>query len=95
MATDIEPSEAIRKAKQWLASAYSDEHVENIGLEEVRWKDGNWEITLGFNRAWEQPSSLSQVLVSAIGQRNKRDYKLLVVHGADNSVVEMRNRETV
>jgi hypothetical protein len=94
MATDIEPSEAIRRAKQWIASAYSDEHIENIGLEEVRWKDGNWEITLGFNRAWEQPSSLSQVL-SAIGQRNKRDYKLLVVHGADNSVVEMRNRETV
>jgi hypothetical protein len=95
MATDIEPSEAIRRAKHWLASAYSDEHVQNIGLEEVRWRDGNWEITLGFNRGWELPSSFSQALVSAIGQSNKRDYKLLVVSGVDNSVVEMRNRETV
>jgi hypothetical protein len=42
------------------SSAYSDEHIENIGVEEVRWKDGNWEITLGFNQAWELPSSLSQ-----------------------------------
>ncbi len=94
MAADIEPSEAIRKAKQWLASTFADEHIANIGLEEVRWRDGNWEITLGFNRSWDQEDTLAQVLGS-IAHRNRRDYKLLVVSGIDNLIVEMRNREVV
>jgi hypothetical protein len=98
MPKELEPSEAVRHAKRWLASIYSDEKIENLGLEEVRWKGGNWEITLGFDRyanriSQESESGVSTILAAL--QRPRRDYKVIVVSGEDNSVIEMRNREAV
>ena len=55
MPKELEPSAAVRHAKHWLASIYADEGIENVGLEEVRWKAGNWEITLGFDRFTDDP----------------------------------------
>ncbi len=90
---DLEPAEAIRAAKKWLAEAYSDEKIGHIGLEEVRWKGGKWEITLGFNRLWRNiDSQLSSLLGEGYSKEN-REYKVVVISGKDNSVVEMRNRE--
>ena len=88
---NLEPAEAIRTAKQWLAATYSDERIGNIGLEEVRWRAGKWEITLGFNRVWDPASQMSSLL----GEYPKggREYKVVVVSGKDNSIVEMRNYE--
>ena len=91
MAKELEPSEAVRHAKHWLASVYSDEKIENLGLEEVRWKSGNWEITLGFDRYAGDPGNPLGSLPAWIKPR--RDYKVVVVSGEDNSVIEMRNRE--
>jgi hypothetical protein len=89
---DLEPTNAIRAAKKWLAETYSDEKIGHIGLEEVRWKGGKWEITLGFNRLWDFDSEISSMLGRAYSKEG-REYKVLVVSGKDNSVVEMRNRE--
>ena len=50
MSEDIRPEGAVRAAKAWLARVYADEAIARIALEEVRFRDGNWEITLGFNR---------------------------------------------
>ncbi len=91
MAKELEPSEAVRHAKRWLASVYADEKIENLGLEEVRWKGGNWEITLGFDRYAGGPGIPLGSLSSFVKPR--RDYKVVVVSGEDNSVIEMRNRE--
>ncbi len=89
---DLEPAQAIRAAKKWLAETYSDEKIGHIGLEEVRWKGGKWEITLGFNRLWDINAQLSS-LMGAGFSKESREYKVVVVSGKDNSVVEMRNRE--
>ncbi len=50
MAENIRPEAAVRAAKEWLAQIYADEPIARISLEEVRFREGNWEITLGFNR---------------------------------------------
>jgi hypothetical protein len=106
MAEDLRPEAAVRAAKKWLGEVYADEPIENIGLEEVRFRDGNWEITLGFNRRNEptpsaerrtSPKSLyaANPLASALRsvELQRRIYKVIVVAGADNGVTEMRDRE--
>jgi hypothetical protein len=98
MPKELEPNEAVRHAKRWLASIYSDERIENVGLKEVRWRGGNWEITLGFDRyPQEVPRETDNRASSIIAalSRPRRDYKVIVVSGEDNSVIEMRNREAV
>jgi hypothetical protein len=51
MAEDIRPEEAVRAAKRWLTEVYAEEAIAEVALEEVRFRDGNWEITLGFERS--------------------------------------------
>lgn len=92
MAEDIRPEGAIRAAKRWLTEVYADEPIEQIGREGVRWQDGHWEITLGFTR----PEIDSQAVAPALAelyQRTRRVYKVLVLAGNDNHVIEMRDRE--
>ncbi len=93
MSRELEPSEAVRRAKAWLASIYADEKITNIGLEEVRWISGKWEITLGFDR-FPQDYDAMPAFVAAL-TKPRRDYKVIVVSGEDNAIVEMRNREVV
>jgi len=97
MPRELEPSEAVRHAKRWLASIYADEAVQNVGLEEVRWKEGNWEITLGFDRFPDNPVGQMSAISAELGglSKGRRDYKIIVLSGKDNSVIEMRNREPV
>jgi hypothetical protein len=105
MAEDIRPEPAVRAARAWLAQIYAEERIARISLEEVRFRDGNWEITLGFNREEPDEAStdssvgsllvgsnpLSAALRSIASQR--RIYKVIVVAGNDNHVKEMRDRE--
>jgi hypothetical protein len=70
MAEDIRPENAVRAAKKWLAQVYADESIARIALEEVRFRDGNWEITLGFNRVdRDTPESLFKNLGDLIARR--------------------------
>jgi len=91
MSKELEPSEAIRRAKAWLASIYADEKITNIGLEEVRWIGGKWEITLGFDR-FPPDYDAMPAFVAALAKL-RRDYKVIVISGKDNAIIEMRNRE--
>lgn len=97
MPKELEPSEAVRHAKHWLTSIYSDEVIQNVGLEEVRWKGGNWEITLGFDRFSDDPLSHASAALGGLGgpSKGRRDYKVIVLSGKDNRVIEMRNREAM
>ena len=95
MVEDIRPEGAVRAAKKWLAEVYADERIDRIGLEEVRWHDGNWEITLGFNRTDDDKTAASTPMLEMtdLYSRRSRVYKVLVVAGNDNHVMEMRDRE--
>jgi len=93
MAEDIRPEEAVRAAKKWLAQVYADESIARIALEEVRFRDGNWEITLGFNRLDPDAVEHNVKAIEDLYARRLRVYKVLVVAGNDNHVLEMRDRE--
>ena len=93
MPKELEPSEAVRHAKEWLKSVYEDEVIRNVGLEEVRWKGGNWEITLEFDRFADEPLGLPASVLAGLS-RGRRDYKVVIL-SADNRVIAMRNREAM
>ena len=86
----LDAKQAVRLAKEWLKDQFSDEPVENLGLEEVRLNDGAWEITLGFSRPWD---GLNSVMASLSERLTRRTYKVVVVDDQTEHVVEMRNRE--
>ena len=70
-------NKAIRVAKAFLLKAYEGETIENLGLEEVRPLDGStWDVTLGFNRRWDQPQAANSFLqMAALAARPHRTYK--------------------
>lgn len=80
---------AVSVAKQYIAEIYSDEHVREIGLEEIR-KDhyDNWIITIGFRR--ENVSDFGNIFAS-MGKMNSRVYKVLEIN-AEGNVESMRNK---
>jgi len=54
----LDAREAIRKALIEAAEVYADEHISELGLEEVEYDDvtGEWAITVGFTRPWDYPA---------------------------------------
>ena len=85
---NLDTQTAVKLAKAWLASQLSEEGISNIGLEEVRWTDAAWEITLGFSRPWDEPQGFITPF-----SKQPRTYKVIRISDAEQSVVEMRNRE--
>jgi hypothetical protein len=86
--TNLDTKEAVKRAKEWAVNQFSDEGIEDIGLEEVKWINRYWEITLGFSRRWDK------VLLSGMaGYPRPRTYKVVTVSDADGSIASLRNRE--
>jgi hypothetical protein len=84
----MELKDAVARAKAYVADLFSDESIQNIGLEEVERDDarGVWHITVGFDRGRRQFPDLYKV----IGQEYlNRVYKIVSV--MDNGeVVSLR-----
>jgi hypothetical protein len=85
---NLDTKQAVKFAKEWVASQYSDEGIDDLGLEEIRWNDGYWEITLGFSRRWDRAG-----LVGLTGSTRPRVYKVVTVSDANGEVTSLRNRE--
>lgn len=91
----MEVKEAISVAKDYIVEIYQDEGVFNVGLEEVEFRDGIWEVTVGFSRKWDRPPSNPFAMTS--GQQPdtralNRTYKIVEVDDHDSIVRGVRNR---
>lgn len=51
----VDVKEAVRAAKAFVADVLAPETVTNIGLEEVRFDEDQWMVTVGFSRPWDYP----------------------------------------
>jgi hypothetical protein len=84
----MEVKEAVTVAKQYIADLYSDERIENIGLEEVEFDGrGSWLVTIGFSRPWHRNSAWALV-----GSALPRDYKVLRISDTKKEVVSVKDR---
>lgn len=91
----MEVKEAITIAKNYIADIYQDEGAFNIGLEEVEFRDGIWEVTVGFSRRWDRPPSNPFAIASGQPQDTRavgRTYKIVEVHDDSQEVLGVRNR---
>lgn len=82
--------QAVRMAKQCVAELFTDETIENIGLEEVECNDtsNNWEVAIGFSRPWQKNS-----LATALGnQPLGRSYKLVCINDNDGHITSLTDR---
>ena len=88
----IDVKRAISIAKTYVQDLFSEDHVNNIGLEEVEFDEAGdvWNITIGFSRPWDE-SRYSYMMADypndkGLIPRPHRDYKLLSISAKDGSV---------
>jgi hypothetical protein len=94
----MEVKEAILIAKRYISEIYAEEHVSNLGLEEVEYEpeSENWLVTVAFSRPWNTPRTPADQALEGLGitsGRLKRSYKTLVI-SPDGKVLSMKSRET-
>lgn len=83
---------AVKLAKEHVLDLFAEENITNLGLEEVSFYDGDgeWTVTLGFSRPWDEPRNT----LASLAQTNlpRRSYKIVRID--DNGKVKgVKNRE--
>jgi hypothetical protein len=89
--------EAVATAKTHLQDLFQEEHVANLGLEEVEFDEDHkeWRITLGFSRPWDREpvGPLFDVLGPPRRVARARDLKLVRIRDNDGKVISIKNHE--
>ncbi len=83
--------EAAKLAKDYVADLFSEEGINNVGLEEIELGDDRqfWEVTIGFSRPWDH-GGLATVTLGQKGLR--RSYKVLRIDNTNGNVASVKDR---
>ena len=86
----MDVKQAVRTAKEHVAEIFSDEHIINVGLEEVEFDevDKVWAITIGFSRFWS-PVKFMHTLSGNL----TRTYKIVRIQDESGRVESVRHRD--
>lgn len=91
----MDAKESIAAAKYYVNDILADEHVMNLGVEEIEHdtEQDRWLITLSFSRPWNTPKTRAQEVLENMGAVSglKRTYKVITLTG-DGTVLSMKNR---
>lgn len=84
-------SQAVRKAKDYVGELYADEGISRIGLEEIRFDEGTWAVTIGFVRSFnDQPAG--QLATALRNDPRRRIYKIVRINPDTHDIVAMTHR---
>lgn len=93
----MEVKEAVKKALEYAAEAFSEGRLSNLGLEEVVYDDARacWKVTVGFSRPWDYPRGVMEAVVGlpAMGRPANRTYKVVEIRDSDGVATAIRMRE--
>ena len=93
----MEVKDAVNKALTFVADAFSDEELSNLGLEEVMYDEleERWKITVGFSRPWDYPKHTIATISnpSLMAPAAIRTYKIVEIRDSDGEVTAIRNRD--
>ena len=86
----MDVKEAVRTAKEHVVEVFSDEPIQNVGLEEVEFDESNqvWVVTVGFSRSWEP----SRDLFRALGGDAARTFKIVRIEDDSGRVQSVKHR---
>lgn len=82
--------QAVDQAKRYVVELFTNEGITNLGLEEVEFDDGVWNVTVGFSRPWDTPSGFAAL---AQAQLQRRSYKIVRIDDGSAHVLSVKNRE--
>ena len=88
----MDVKQAVQTAKEHVAHLFADEHIMNVGLEEVEFDevDKLWAITIGFSRSWGRPAV---EVMRALGGDSARTYKTVRIQDESGRVESVRHRD--
>lgn len=84
--------EAVKAAKATIIDLYSDEKIDEVGLEEIVFNEQrqSWRVTIGFLRPWmKTPAGPLSNLIKA---GPPRWYKVVEISSVDGSLVSITDR---
>ena len=87
----MDVKQAVQTAKEHVAHLFADEHISNLGLEEVEFDelDKVWAITIGFSRFWGRPGEVMRALEGDLA----RIYKIVRIQDESGRVESVRHRD--
>ena len=98
---EIDVTQAVRIAKEYVAKVFESDKIERIAIEEVAFDHENdhWRITIGFVRPWDKDIEFDpkwgmgglQLKYQELLQSTKRTYKVAIIT-TDGRVMRMENR---
>ena len=88
----MDVNEAVGTAKGYVADLFADEAITHVGLEEVVFDEpsGDWKVTIGFARHWNQFSAFLESGSSAV---RGRSYKVVRIRDRDGRVISLTDRQ--
>ena len=97
----MEVKDAVKIALEYVADAFSDADLSNLGLEEVIYDDAEaqWKVTVGFSRPWDypQPSPIEALTSSALLTKPRRPinraYRVVEIRDSDGKATSIKIRE--
>ncbi len=96
----MDAKEAVQKAIDYTKDVFKGEKLSNVGLEEIFFDEskGVWEITVGFSRPWDYPSSMPSLPSIVRDMQGKtqplrREYKVVKIGKNDGEVKSIEIRE--
>ena len=87
----MDVKEAVGTAKTYVVDLFADEAITYVGLEEVEFDElsGDWKVTIGFSRPWNQ---LNAVVTALAPDRHGRAYKVVRIKDRDGRVISLTDR---
>ncbi len=87
----MDVKQAVKAAKDYVASLYAEEDISNIGLEEVELDpiSGDWKVTIGFSRPWDRVKSTH---IPLSDERRPRSYKLVRINDDSGQILTLSDR---
>ena len=87
----MDAKQAVHIAKNHVAEIFSDEPIENVGLEEIEFDTikNIWVVTIGFSRFWGHPSNF----VRALDSDAARTFKTVRIDDESGRVRSVKHRD--
>lgn len=90
----MNPTTAVKEARNFFTQVFKDENIENVELEEIVFDETEhlWRITFGFFRLWTPPQN--PLLPNVNGPQRKRQFKVVMLDDDGNPKgITIRNEQ--
>ena len=87
----MDVKQAITIGREYVRDVFSEEHIADVGLEEVVFDDDtdSWRITIGFTRPWDNATSLPSRIAQVYP---RRAYKVVSIRDNDGKIKSVTDR---